>query len=160
MSVTESIIVAKFTANKAAEFHSCSLRGFALQRTAAAHGVPLTPSQALSVKAAMEQTEPFPTHMRARNNINYWLQCSGKYSPIISVERTTDNPPHIYVNENKIWWNIISMCIRIYRPKKYSTWIFLLITITFLSYRDSPFWSSFACYPTAVVYFALRDSDG
>ena len=71
MSVTESVIVAKFIASKAAEFHSCSLRGFALQRTAAAHGVPLTPSQALSVKAAMEQTEPFPTHMRARNNINY-----------------------------------------------------------------------------------------
>ena len=50
MSVTEFIAVAQVTANKAAEFHSCSLGGRALQRTAAAHGVPLTPSQAYQTK--------------------------------------------------------------------------------------------------------------
>ena len=42
---------------KAAEFHSCSLGERASQWTVAAHGVPLTPSQALSGKASMEQTK-------------------------------------------------------------------------------------------------------
>ena len=50
MSVTESIAVAKFTANNAAEFYAGSLGGRVLQRTAAAHGVPLTPSQAYQTK--------------------------------------------------------------------------------------------------------------
>ena len=50
MSVTESIAVARFTANKAAEFYAGSLEGRVLQPTAAAHGVPLTPSQAYQTK--------------------------------------------------------------------------------------------------------------